>query len=94
MPFCLVNQLLRWGEDNRLERVLWIDLAGNALFAIDIASKTALPRILDYSHLALAESEGRVTVEPNDPTVRCLPEDSLPLKQRELRDEAWASSAH
>jgi hypothetical protein len=88
--FCTVNQLFRSAEDNRLERVLWIDIGGNGLYAIDIASNTALPRFWDAAYLDLALSEGRLTVEPSDPTMRLLAEDTLPARQRERRDSAWA----
>lgn len=86
---CTVNQLLRWVEDNRLERVLWVDLSGNGLYVIDISLKTALPRLLDGAFLKKAFSEGRAVLEPGDPTLRLLPQDSLSPKQLERRDSAW-----
>ena len=59
-----VNQLLRWGEDSRLERVLWVDLRGDGLYAIDIAAERALPRFWNSTHLDLARSDGQLTLEP------------------------------
>ena len=85
-----VNQLLRWVEDGRVERVLWLDLSGNGLFVIDIQGKTALPRFLEKTVLDLARSDGRLIVESIDPAMRFLREDSVPPKQRERRDFAWA----
>jgi Integrase core domain/Mu transposase, C-terminal len=85
-----INQLLRWVAEGRVERVLWVDLSGNGLFVIDIEGKTALPRFWDKTGLDLARSDGRLTVESTDPAMRFLPEDRVPLKQRERRDSAWA----
>jgi hypothetical protein len=77
-----VNQLFRWIENDRLERVLWIDLGDNGLYAIEIASKTAQPRFWKAAYLDLSLSEGRLTVEPNDPTARFLLDDNLSHRQR------------
>jgi hypothetical protein len=85
-----VNQLLRWVEEGRVERVLWVDLSGNGLFVIDIEGKTALPQFWDKTGLDFARSDGRLTVESTDPTMRFLPEDRVPPKQRERRDSVWA----
>ncbi len=86
----IANQLLRWVEEGRVDRVLWVDLSGNGLFVIDIEGKTALPRFCDRTCLDLALSDGRLTVEFTDPTMRILPEDRVPPKQRERRDFLWA----
>lgn len=89
MPLYLANQLLRWSEDNRLERVLWVDHPSNVLYVIDVSAKTALPRLWDCGYLDVAESEGRVVFEPNDATARIVSEDSLSSKQKEQRDFSW-----
>lgn len=89
MLLCTVNQLLRWSEDDRLERILWVDPGGNGLYSIDVASDKALPQFWNSAYLDLEVSEGRLAVEQTDPLARFLPEDSLSPQQRQRRDAAW-----
>jgi len=88
IPFT-VNQLIRWVEDDLLERVLWIDPGGSGCYAIEITSNTALPRYLKADCIDLAVSEGKLVVEPSDPAARVQPEDSLTPQRRQRRDAAW-----
>lgn len=87
---CVINQLLHWTESNRLERVLWIDHGGEGLYAIDIASDTALPCFWNDVYLNAALADGRLALGIPDPLARIVVEDSLTVPQRQRRDKAWS----
>lgn len=89
MKIYLTNQILQWSDEDRMERVLWIDPGGAGLYAIDIDSASALPIFRDSSLIEQAEAAGTVSVTADDPWFRIIDEAQLSPKQKESRDRAW-----
>lgn len=86
----IVNQLLRWTDEKRVVRVLWVDPGHAGLYAIDIASDCALPQFWNAGYLETIQAESKLATEPVDPMVRLTLEDSLTVSHRQRRDNAWA----
>ena len=88
-----VNMLIAWPADaavERIERVLWIALAGEDVVTIDIVDRQALPVRQRHADLeaALAAQQARILeVDPYAHLFR--PEETIPEKHRQRRDESW-----
>jgi hypothetical protein len=87
---CTVNQLIRWAEEDRLERILWTDPGGGGLYSIDVGSDTALPCFWNSAYLEAALADGHLTLDNVDSLVRIVMEESVTATQRKRREEAWA----
>jgi len=84
------NQLIRWTQDHRIERLLWVDVVGDLAYLIEVESNKALPHFVRISELNIAMDVGGLTIEPDDPVIRLPLEESLTQKEREKRDNAWS----
>jgi hypothetical protein len=62
MKILQVNQLVNFVEDDRTERILWIDTNRFGYVLIDIASKKALPRYRMHSELEAQIDSGILRV--------------------------------
>ena len=87
----LVNQLLEWTDEGRVERVLWVHPAAEGLYSIDISSANALPIFRNAEFMEATEAAGGVLQVSTDPWFRVVDESSLPEKHRNVRDRAWAT---
>jgi hypothetical protein len=88
-----VNMLLEWHsetESRRIERVLWIDPSGTDVAAIELLSPQALPiwqKCKDLEAALASNQAQRLDVDPYTALLR--PEDTIPEKHRQRRDQAW-----
>lgn len=86
----VVNQLVRWTDDGRVERVLWVDPALAGMYVIDVVSNTALPTFLNADFITRAESEKRLVIESKDTFLRVVAGANLTEKQRLRTEAAWS----
>jgi len=85
----VVNQLIQWEDDGRIERVLWLHPGGEGMFTIDIFEAKALPMFRNAASIEAHERSGTLHVLDKDPWFRAVDEVSLPQKQKNIRDRAW-----
>ncbi|MDD5708540.1 MAG: DDE-type integrase/transposase/recombinase [Kiritimatiellae bacterium] len=86
----LKNDLLRYEEDGRTVRVLWLrsDSAGAAI--IDVLADKALPSIVRVETLIQDVQEKRAGLLNPDPYLVLATETALPDSHKAVRDSAWA----
>jgi hypothetical protein len=90
MAFLSVGQLVEFVDENRTERVLWIDRSECGYVMIDIGGSSVVPvfrRIEEVSQLLAVKLAREV---PEDPWMVLNNEASLPQAHKERRDKAWA----
>lgn len=85
-----VNQLLRFIDQGRTERVLWIDRLGRGAFVIDVSDPRALPVFRGFEEIEQAKELGLLDDAVEDPWATPTIEDQIPATHRERRDRAWA----
>ncbi|MBW4522821.1 MAG: transposase family protein [Scytolyngbya sp. HA4215-MV1] len=88
-----VNMLLEWQsetEASRIERLLWVDSSYTDVATIELLNPKALPIWQKCKELEEAISSQQAQVLEVDPYASLLkPEDTIPKKHRERRDQAW-----
>ncbi|MBW4540402.1 MAG: DDE-type integrase/transposase/recombinase [Myxacorys chilensis ATA2-1-KO14] len=88
-----VNMLLEWQSDteaSRIERLLWIDPSYTDVATIELLNPKALPVWQKCKDLEEALAARQAHVLEIDPYASLLkPEDTIPAKHRERRDQAW-----
>lgn len=85
----LVNDVILWNDNERLDRVLWIDEGNIIAFCIDMTTKTGFPRIVKVSMIVQSLLRGDASILDNDPYARIVKEDELTESERKIRDTAW-----
>ena len=86
-----VNQLFQWrDEEARIERVLWIEPAGQHLVTIDVADEKAWPSFVTRSSLERYLISGDIRLLDED-MYGCprQPDSAFALAHLKQRDEAW-----
>jgi hypothetical protein len=81
-------------EKYRLERVIYVDLANNELWAIDVNDRTAWPKFYPLSELStiVSTDQARIIVNHETHQLITLPDEELEsdfAKYIKYRDEAW-----
>jgi Integrase core domain len=85
-----VNQVICWKSDNRLDRVIYIDLLQNCILTIDIHNRKAQPIIHTYQQIESALESEQASLHFDEPLAQYLMADSeLSANQRVYRDKAW-----
>lgn len=88
-----VNDLIQWQSDDKdnplIERVVWIDEGYTIAFVIDIYTTKGFPQSRYINDLKEALRSQEASKLELDPWGRIIQEDSLSLKEKELRDNAW-----
>lgn len=84
-----VNQLVSFIEEDRIERVLWIDIERRGYFLIDIASKNALPLYRRHAELEAMTDGEQLRSDVKDPFTYAVAEDTIDPRHRKLRDKNW-----
>ena len=86
----LRNDLLRYEDDDRTVRVLWLraDSAGAAI--IEMSSEMALPSIVRVDALLQDVQEKRARLLNPDPYLVLAIEAAVPDSYKAIRDSAWA----
>jgi len=88
-----VNMLLEWQSDteaSRIERLLWIDPSYTDVATIELLNPKALPVWQKCQELEEAIANQQAQVLEIDPYASLLkPEDTIPERHRERRDQAW-----
>jgi hypothetical protein len=86
----LRNDLLRYEDDDRTVRVLWLraDSAGAAI--IEMSSEVALPSIVRVDALLQDVQEKRARLLNPDPYLVLAIEAAVPDSYKAIRDSAWA----
>lgn len=86
----LRNDLLRYEDDDRTVRVLWLraDSAGAAI--IEMSSEMALPSIVRVDALLQDVQEKRARLLNPDPYLVLAIETAVPDSHKAIRDNAWA----
>lgn len=85
-----VNQIICWHSDDKLDRVLYIDLVEGYIVTIDINNSKAQPIIHRYQEIESVLESEQARVLNDDPIAKYLINDSeLSTIQREYRDKAW-----
>lgn len=86
-----VNQLFQWcDEEARIERILWIEPAGQRLVTIDMAEEKAWPSFVDRSFLEHHFNSGDIRLLDADMYGHLRqPDSAFPLSHIKQRDKAW-----
>lgn len=87
------NLLLEWTDEtvNRIERVLWINVAANDVVTIELNSAKALPVWQKCSEMETAIAAHALTILEDDPYAPLLrPDADIDESHRRRRDQAWA----
>lgn len=87
------NDLIEWGNtlgDPLIERVLWIDEGYTIAFVSNIYAKTGFPELRKVSEILEALAEDFASKRMIDPWGKILREDDLTVREKEIRDKAWA----
>ncbi|GAE36817.1 Mu transposase C-terminal domain-containing protein [Halalkalibacter akibai] len=71
------------------QRVLWIDSEGFDCFVIDIDDPKALPVYKQIPSILKSLEEHELFIETVDPFLKFNLEETIPEKQRKMRDERW-----
>ncbi|MFZ2798621.1 MAG: Mu transposase C-terminal domain-containing protein, partial [Syntrophorhabdus sp.] len=90
----LINSLIEWvnegGDENILERVLWVDPKDDAVVVILMEDLQALPVWRKRSDIFKALEDGTVLKKVTDPfSLLSKPESDISVRDRMLRDKAW-----
>lgn len=89
----IVNMIIEWlGPDIEtplLERVLWIDPNGEAVFVISIDDPASLPIMRTRSEIEAAFQEESVIRRTVDPFASLVSPTNVPDKHLEVRDRNW-----
>ncbi len=88
-----VNDLIQWQSDDAenplIERVVWIDDGYAVAFIFDIYATKGFPRSYAIKDLKEALKNQEASKLEVDPWGKIVQEESLSLKEKELRDNAW-----
>lgn len=84
-----INELIKFVEDGRIERILWIDEGNIIAFLIDIYSANALPLLRRVSDIREGFADESIVKVEEDPCYRIINEASLMNKNIIIRDKAW-----
>lgn len=84
-----VNQLVSFIGENRIERVLWIDIQRRGYMMIDIASKNALPLYRRHAELESMADDELLKFDAEDPFIYSIDEDAMDPRYRALRYKNW-----
>ncbi len=90
MKLC-VNQLFQWNNEGaRIERILWIEDAGQRLVTIDVTDKQAWPSFIERSFLERHITDGSIHLLDSDMYEYLRqPDNALTLSDIEQRERAW-----
>lgn len=94
MSKIVVNMMIEWldaeAETPLLERVLWVDPKGEAVFVISIHDQKSLPLLRTFHEIASALQEGDAIRRTVDPYASLAsPNADIPAKHLEFRDRTW-----
>ncbi|MUG91690.1 DDE-type integrase/transposase/recombinase [Scytonema sp. UIC 10036] len=85
-----VNQIICWHNDNKLDRVIYIDWLNCYIVTIDINNSKAQPIIHRYQEIESAIDGEQASLLNSDPYAKYLMTDSeLSTIQCQYRDNAW-----
>jgi hypothetical protein len=87
----VVNCLLEYPDDDKLERVRWIDPGMNGLYAINIQANNAFPEFRSIVELDRVPEDGDCRFAEADRWAGLSgDEDVIPIAHRARRDRSWA----
>jgi hypothetical protein len=89
MKSLAVNQIVCFIHEDRIERVLWIDIERPGYILIDIASKTALPVYRRNAELESMADSGQLSFDVEDPFSHATDENAIDPRHRAIRDKNW-----
>ncbi|MGG6297979.1 hypothetical protein ACQ4M4_26590 [Leptolyngbya sp. AN02str] len=87
------NDLIEWGNTSGnplIERILWIDECYSIAFVFNIYAESGFPELRKVSEILEALAEGIASRCMIDPWGKILREDDLTVREKEIRDKAWA----
>lgn len=88
------NMLIKWLDDeinqDRTERILWIDPARQGVFTFDIEERAALPARRRYPDIVKALDEAEALIVFREDTYFMQAEEQFSPKQRARREQNWA----
>lgn len=84
-----VNMLIRWEQEEKIERVLWMSYADNLAFLIDINANTYRPLLKEISELERCMENGSAEKIDKDPWFLFHREEEIKEKYRQIRYKAW-----
>ena len=84
----ITNMLIRYvNEDNRVERILWIDSSSNIVVVINIYNDD-WPKFIELSGLVEQMKSRNIEILNEDPMVRIVREEDITEKDKSIRDRA------
>lgn len=89
MKLLAVNQLVAFSEEDRIERVLWVETVRSGYILIDIRTDKALPLFRTRAVLEALAERGLLKLLSDDPFSLPANEDSISPKHRARRDRNW-----
>jgi hypothetical protein len=89
MNILTVNQLVKFVEDDHIERVLWVKIEQPGYILIDISSMRALPLYRRHAELEYLADIGQLAFDAEDPFPLPIDEDAIAPQHRALRDKNW-----
>lgn len=93
MILILENSIIEWineGEENVLERVLWVDAENNQVVVINLNAEKPLPVIKELTFIHQALSQGLAIKRTVDPFAKIYANEAeIPEKYRQRRDKRW-----
>ena len=88
------NILIKWlndeVEEERVERILWIEPSRAYLYTFDLADKSALPVRRNYAEIMEALNQAQAVVVNRHDRYLLQAEEQFTKKQRQRRDENYA----
>lgn len=84
-----VNMLIRWEQEEKIERVLWMSYADNLAFLIDINANTYRPLLKEISELERCMENGSAEKFDKDPWFLFHREEEIKEKYKQIRYKAW-----
>lgn len=82
-----VNTILKWSDEENVERVLWIDNNLDIAYSIDI-NENRYPKKRRSSEISDGINDGYIQFE-SDPYLKVIDEYDIPTSYKELRENAW-----
>lgn len=82
-----VNTILKWNDEENVERVLWIDNNLDVAYLIDI-NENKYPKKRRISEISDDINDGYIQFD-SDPYLKVIDEYDIPTSYKELREKAW-----